>query len=458
MPVSADLGPLASVLERAGRPEPADRSSAAELGRSLVKAAENLPRPSPIPIVAVAAFADDPSRLRRPNDPTGGLARPEDATPLVIVPASEPDAPATPEVVDPDVTAPVLYDGDADRTVDELAAPAQPLPSTASVAGPSPLPVPVAPVEEPPARRRRRWPYVVGAVVLLAALGALGYLGYSLFQEETHPVPELTGQAESVIEPQIAGFDWEVDIERERSDEFPDPGTIIRTAPSAGEQLEEGGPFLVVVSEGPELRALPDLAGRPLTEAETALARQRLRALPPTQQNDETIPVGNVISWSVPTDPGLVAGDEVLPDTEVAVVVSAGPAPRTIPTLAGLTVADATAQLQAIQLVPQVAEAVFSDTVANGSVVSAAPDAGAQVERGATVVLTPSKGVDLVVMPDLTGQTLDQARATLESAGLTVGSVLGSTQGAFVSASVAGDPADPGEQFRRGTPVDMVVL
>ncbi|MBA3289729.1 MAG: serine/threonine protein kinase, partial [Acidimicrobiia bacterium] len=60
MPVSADLGPLASVLERAGRPEPADRWTAAELGRALVRAAERLPRPKPIPIVVVSPFEEDP--------------------------------------------------------------------------------------------------------------------------------------------------------------------------------------------------------------------------------------------------------------------------------------------------------------------------------------------------------------------------------------------------------------
>ena len=174
MPVSADLGALASVLERAGRPEPADRSSAAELGRSLVKAAEKLPRPAPIPIVAASAFGDDPNRLRRPNDPTGGLARPADETPsgvpLLIVPASEPEAPAAAEpaptasaegVVDPDITAPVLYDGDSDRTIDELAV----LARTAEPAGggaPSAavVPVPVAAADQPAQRRRRRWPYV----------------------------------------------------------------------------------------------------------------------------------------------------------------------------------------------------------------------------------------------------------------------------------------------------------
>jgi serine/threonine-protein kinase len=54
LPVSADLGPLAAVLERAGRPDPAERFDAGELGRALVGAAEKLPRPKPLPIVTTA--------------------------------------------------------------------------------------------------------------------------------------------------------------------------------------------------------------------------------------------------------------------------------------------------------------------------------------------------------------------------------------------------------------------
>ena len=48
--------------------------------------------------------------------------------------------------------------------------------------------------------------------------------------------------------------------------------------------------------------------------------------------------VAGHISWSVPAEPALVAGDEVLPDTEVALVVSSGPAPRTVPNLVNMPV------------------------------------------------------------------------------------------------------------------------
>ncbi len=56
MPVTADMGSLAAVLERAGRPDGEDRWTAAEFATALVQAAEKLPRPEPIPIMASSLF------------------------------------------------------------------------------------------------------------------------------------------------------------------------------------------------------------------------------------------------------------------------------------------------------------------------------------------------------------------------------------------------------------------
>ena len=90
MPVDADLGPLASVLERAGRPDPVERSTAAQFGRALVQAAPRLPRPTPIPTLAASLFEQDPSAMRRPNDPTGGIERPPaEPEPMLVPPDRE---------------------------------------------------------------------------------------------------------------------------------------------------------------------------------------------------------------------------------------------------------------------------------------------------------------------------------------------------------------------------------
>ena len=337
-------------------------------------------------------------------------------------------------------------------------------------AGPAPGPDAPAPVEGRPAgwsgsletmdggRRRRRWlPWLVG-ILVVAALVGLGFLAYTLFRTPTHEVPELVGLDEAAARAQTADFDWELEIEQDRSDEHPEIGEIIRTAPSAGERLGEGEPFLVVVSEGPELRTLPDLDGMTLTDAETALARLRLVALPATDQFDETVPVGSVISWSVPSDPTLGVGGEVLPDTEIALVVSTGTGAAHHP--------DARRAARGRRDRP-VGRHPARRHGGRAGVQRHRPDRqrrhGDPRRRcpgppGSTVALVPSKGVDLVVMPDLTGQTLDQARATLGSAGLTVGSLLGTTAGTFQSATVLGEPAAAGAQFKRGSAVDMVFL
>jgi len=297
------------------------------------------------------------------------------------------------------------------------------------------------------------------ALVVVVALAALAFLAYTLFKVPKHAVPDLVGGTEQEARAETASFNWDIDIRHERSDAHATPGEIIRTAPEAGEKLAEDEPFLVVVSDGPEFRELPDLAGLTQADAETQLAQLRLVAAPPAQQNDENVPVGSVISWSVPSDPSLSTGGQVLPDTQVQLVISTGPAPRTIPTLAGLTVDQATAALAQIQLTATLAEPVFSDTVPTGSVVSANPaDGTTGIPRGTAVTLTPSKGVDLVVMPDLTGQTLAQAQATLAAAGLQTGTLLGSTEGIFVSAAVQGADAPAGSQFKRGSAVDMTFL
>ena len=107
MPVDADLGPLASVLEHAGRPEPAERSTAAQFGRALVQAAPKMTRPAPIPMLTTSLFVQDPSAMRRPDDPTGGIARPPaEPEPVLVPPASgtdgPPPEPTAPSPTDPD--------------------------------------------------------------------------------------------------------------------------------------------------------------------------------------------------------------------------------------------------------------------------------------------------------------------------------------------------------------------
>jgi serine/threonine-protein kinase len=504
MPVSADLGPLAAVLEHAGRPQAADRSTAAELGRALVRVAEKLPRPAPIPILVAAPIVDDTSRLRRPNDPTGGVTRPEPepAAPIVPppprpvtgtvvpptppppppppsdeekeeeapAPSAAPDPPPSVEVAPPPDAAapPAVYDGDTDATKDELAVLARP-PATATLLAerePTPdvtAPPPDAgdpgatPVAEPDPPRSR-WFIALIAFLVLAALAALGFVASLLFRVPSHEVPDLAGLEAEQAEARIADFEWEIQVERQRSDEEPDVGQVIRSVPPAGFDLGEGEPFLLIVSDGPELRTLPELGGVALAEAETTLAELRLRATTVAEEHHEDVPAGSVISWAVAADPALAAGAEVLPDTEIGLVVSLGPAPRTVPDVAELTVADATAQIEALRLDVELAAPEFDNEIPAGAVIASDPEPGTSVERGSTVTLRTSKGPDLVTLPDLVGLGLAEARAQLTQAGLQAGAVIGNTQGAVAQMLVANRSVEAGTQYLRNSVVDLALI
>ena len=510
MPVSADLGSLAAVLEHAGRPEPEDRSTAAEFGRGLVRAAEKLPRPDPLPLLSSGLFDVPVEQLRNPDDPTGGAVRPGGSvdtgsgapgqtdvpTELLLIPLDEPDSASEPEdatelgwepSADDDLTiVPIDVDDDdvrsgraagavttsgapefepfgqipsVDRTDDlvilggEDASIDEPLPATAAADG-----GPGTWGRDPASPRRLQVPWrILLPLVVVVALVGLGVLAWQLFRTPVYAVPDLVGVEEPVARNQITGNGWEVSVQYERSDQEPRAGHVISTAPAAGEELTKGEPFLLIVSDGPLFRQLPELTGRPFTDVATELAKLDL-VVELVEQNDEVVPIGTVISWTVPDDPTLVAGSQVLPDRVVRVVSSTGPAPRTVPNLVGLTFTDAQVTVEPLALGVSEAERQFSDTVPVDTVISQSPPPGEQVEKGTGIVVVVSKGPDVVTMPDLAGMTFDVASATLTAAGFVPVLSFGASDGVLQSASVGGVPAEAGAVYPRGTQVDLVYL
>jgi serine/threonine-protein kinase len=535
MRLSADLGPLAAVLERAGRPEAAERFSASQFGRALVRAADKLPRPAPIPILATSMF-EDPSAMRAPNDPTGGIARPPAGpAPALVATSTTPVSPTdqTDEITGPvkaissltvpaaavaagtlaepaDPTVPTTTPGSptthefgdlaalVESTPTPQASPAGPtqskarrgggleapdtagksagktsrrarkkeakarlkaakaadkaaakVPPVPPVGGPAPAPVAAA---QP---KRRRWlPWLVG-LFLLAVLAGLGYVAWVLFRTPTHEVPAVVGLPRNEALALVDDYEWEITVDDGRSDEYRTPGQVILTSPSAGEDLAEGSPLLVVVSEGPEFRAVPDLSGLTLADAEAEIERLELVAAEPTTDFSEDVPEGTVISSSVE---GVPLGGDVLPGAEVQLVVSDGPQPRRVPQLRGLSADEATQLLGDLGLVLAVGEDVFDDEVPAGEIAVQRPAVDTDLDRGGTITANVSKGPDLVTFPDLTGMTLPQIGQALTDASLRVGNLLGSTQGTFVAASVDGDEVGAGDEVRRNSAVNIIIL
>ncbi|HYN33818.1 MAG TPA: PASTA domain-containing protein [Ilumatobacteraceae bacterium] len=449
MPVTADMGSLAAVLERAGRPEGEDRWTAAEFATALVQAAETLPRPEPIPIMASSLFGA--SMLQR---------------------QAERDA----ETVDAEPAAPLILLTDiADQSADDMsagvvpAAPTEQLSATAVVeaAIATTPPTTVMDAVDPTMpgtiyddeRQSRPWGRYIGiGLLVVAGIVALGIVLFLLLRTKSYEVPDLVGVDQAVALNEVSGNDWVIETNRERSDEIPEVDHVVRTTPAAGEMLDEGATFVIYVSDGPELRTIPELAGMALADAQTALTDLRLVIVEATPEFSEDVPAGSIIRWQVKENPSLVAGAQVLPDTIIEVTVSLGPAPRPAPDLTNLTLDEATAAVGAVQLVTARGDDEFSDTIEVGRVVTQDPPPTTPVERGGTVTVRISKGPDLVAFPDLAGQLYPQAQETLAAAGYTVNSLLGTTEGTFVSASIDGTEVQAGATFPRGTGVDLIFL
>ena len=200
MPASADLGQLAAVLEKAGRPDPADRSTAAELGRSSGPCRRDTapPEADPDPRHGTVrrrpqpdAPAQRPHRGHRPSATTLRRQRCWPPPPSPRRPRSGPPTPRSSPLASPVPEAATRCRRPPNRRPPPCcttAMPTAPRTSSPSWAARSPrsrrhlpwrrpAPAPdAAPRPTPRQRgRRRRWlPWVI-ALAVLAALAGLAW-------------------------------------------------------------------------------------------------------------------------------------------------------------------------------------------------------------------------------------------------------------------------------------------
>ena len=397
LPVSADMGPIAAPIERAGRPLADERVSALELGQALAQIADKMARPLPIDTVVSKKFEDV-------------ITRPQPITP---------SGQKTEVQVDQQLTA-----VEPEKQIV---------------------------VESPRTRRRfKRIFALAGAgAVLITAVIAFQSLTTSSFS-----VPNLTGVAEAEARNSIATYDWELIIRAERTNDV-EFGFIIRTEPTAGASLKQGDALVLFVSEGAPLGVLVDVAGKSREVATKMIMDQGLTVAAVDQASD-SVPIGNVIAWSVAKQPSLVAGDEVLQGTVINIVVSNGPALRPVPLIVGMNLAEATAVVAELGLVLGVSDDSFSNEVAVGLIGAQSPPPGQPVPRGSTVVYSISLGPDLVELPNIVGINFVEAEKRLLEVGFVVGQISGRKSYRMKSASVKGVAVYNGDKVLRGSAIDMV--
>ncbi len=160
---------------------------------------------------------------------------------------------------------------------------------------------------------------------------------------------------------------------------------------------------------------VPDLVGKSREAAVDLLQDAGLDPDPVVEQFSETVPAGTVIS----IDPA--AGGEAIRGTDVELVVSKGPERYVVaPELVSRPADEVEAELQESTPVQITRTEVFDDAVPVGMVTGFDPPAGTKLTRDQVVTMLVSKGHAPVAVPDVTGQTPEQATANLEERGFEV--------------------------------------
>lgn len=297
------------------------------------------------------------------------------------------------------------------------------------------------------ARRRT----LVGAGVLVALGGVAAGVWYRLGGPGRRvAVPEIVGRTQEEAQSAItrAGLVWGTPT-RAYSDTVVS-GSVISCKPPTGTAIPIGQAVTAVISRGVEQKTVPDVVGRTEQEARTAITGAGLTVGAVTNDYSPTVESGRVIS----SDPK--AGQSINHSSAVALVVSKGRRPATVPDVRGMTVADATAALRKAGLVVGTTTEDYSDSVESGKVISSNPAAGASGSfYGDSVSIVVSKGSEMVTVPDVSSMKQDEAVAALEAAGLVV--KIEHVFGIPFISSLSTDPA-AGTSVRRGSTVTLRVV
>lgn len=311
-------------------------------------------------------------------------------------------------------------------------------------------PGPPTPPHQPPAggrggrglaRPRRGVLAIVVAALLVLGVGVgVWYINSGQFTR----VPSLLGQTEQVAKKRLGDAGLDAKVDKDFSDTF-ERGTVMRTDPEPRSRIRGNGSVTLVISRGPEIVRVPDLAGKSLADAKDALKKVGLAPGVITRSFDEGTDQGEIIR-SQPK-----AGTELRPDAGVALVVSKG-RPVHMPDVTGQSEEEATASLEDAGLDVKVAAERVNSPEEAGSVAEQSAKEGSRLARGDTVTLTISKGPRMIAVPDVTGKSIDDARSQLTEAGF---EVQVDRSFPFLDDTVAKQSVDGGETAPEGSTITI---
>jgi serine/threonine-protein kinase len=265
--------------------------------------------------------------------------------------------------------------------------------------------------EEGPDERGARWPLVLLALLLLA-VGLVAALWHPWTAKQV-AVPSVVHQRAAAATVLLRRDGFKVRTHPVQSDTVK-VGLVAAQHPPAGQRVDEGSTVLLDVSSGPGQVLIPVVANFPKDEAQQILNQSGFKVTV-DQRPSPTVAKGLAIKTSPPESTPAPRG------SRVRLFISSGPPNVRVPDVVGQDKDAARLTLEGAGF--KVTTKLQTSAAPKGQVIAENPPGGSSLLQGSTVQVTVSKGQPKVVVEDVTGQTKDQARATLEGQGLKVKAV-----------------------------------
>ncbi|MGH3870888.1 MAG: Stk1 family PASTA domain-containing Ser/Thr kinase [Pseudonocardiaceae bacterium] len=270
------------------------------------------------------------------------------------------------------------------------------------------------PSGKPPPGRRSGWGMrALLALVVVSVIALLLVLFTDLLDGGPQPValPDVVGQPVERAEQQLIADGFRTET---RAVESPpgDLGRVVAMDP-AGQALP-GTTIRLSVGAGPAEVEVPNLIGLDRVQAQASLQQPRVGLLLSPDQRQQVVRDDKDIGRVVAQDPS--AGQRLAKGKSVIITVGVPPETVAVPDVVGTNIDQAQRNINGARLTPQIQE--VDSSVAKGQVLKQNPAGGTEVKAGTQVTLTVSRG-NRLPMPELRGQTPEQALSALRQLGWT---------------------------------------
>jgi eukaryotic-like serine/threonine-protein kinase len=242
---------------------------------------------------------------------------------------------------------------------------------------------------------RRVWPWVVLAIVVLAAIGVGAAYALGVFSGSGVTTPNLVDKTLAEAKSSLSDAGLVLGTIEYAPDTSAQTANLIVVAqsPTAGTSIDEGGKVDLTLGAGET--TVPNVVDLTQAQASTELQAAGLSIATVQATPSSAVPAGQVTAQTPE------AGTKVKSGSQVTLTVSAGTGTPTVPDVTGDSENAATKALNKAGFNVKVEEAA-SGTVPAGTVINQQPTAGVKANKDSTVTITVSTGPSASPSPTAT--------------------------------------------------------